>query len=151
MATNNNPGQTDRHEHRAELDRQRSRLRPGLRSDQPPGAGADADGGLNTVDTCGQNLNANFGTAVPATTYDPAVLNGWGVRPYNWEFSAGVQQEILPRLSASITYFRRIQGNFTVTDNVLTTAADYRQVQRRRAHRSASAEFRGRRCAGCST
>ena len=28
-------------------------------------------------------------------------------RPYNWEFSAGVQQEILPRFSVSAVYYRR--------------------------------------------
>jgi hypothetical protein len=58
-----------------------------------------------------------FGTAVPGTRYDPAVMDGWGVRPWNWEFSAGVQQEILPRLSASFGYFRRVGGNFYVQDN----------------------------------
>jgi hypothetical protein len=76
-------------------------------------------------DLCLGWLNANFGSAAPQTTYDPAILNGWGVRPYNWEFSAGVQQELLPRMSLSASYFRRILGNFQVTDNTLVTAADY--------------------------
>ena len=143
MATNNNPGQTiATNTARNWTDNDRDFV-PDCNLTNPLAQGPTLTGALNTVDTCGQNLNANFGTAVPATTYDPAILNGWGVRPYNWEFSAGVQQEILPRLSASISYFRRIQGNFTVTDNVLTTAADYRQVQHRRADRSTSAEFRG--------
>jgi len=35
---------------------------------------------------CGPNLNATFGNPNPATTYDPAILSGWGVRPYVWEF-----------------------------------------------------------------
>jgi hypothetical protein len=69
--------------------------------------------------------NLNFGNPVPATVYDPAILNGWGVRPYNWEFSAGVQQEVMPRLSVSVSYFRRIVGNFTVTDNTLVGPGDY--------------------------
>jgi hypothetical protein len=76
-------------------------------------------------DLCLGWLNANFGSAAPQTTYDPAILNGWGVRPYNWEFSGGVQQELLPRLSMNASYFRRILGNFQVTDNTLVTAADY--------------------------
>jgi hypothetical protein len=77
------------------------------------------------ADLCGPWQNSNFGNPAPATTYDPAILNGWGVRPYNWEFSAGVQHELAPRLSINATYFRRILGNFQVTDNTLVTAADY--------------------------
>ena len=76
---------------------------------------------------CGPWLTPSFGSAIPLTQQDPATLNGWNKRPWNWEFSAGIQQEISPRLSASITYFRRIYGNFLVTDNTATTAADYTQ------------------------
>ena len=54
----------------------------------------------------------NFGSTVPGTRYDRAIMDGWGVRPSNWEFSAGVQQELVPRVSASVGYFRRINGNF---------------------------------------
>ncbi len=43
-----------------------------------------------------------FGSSRVSTFYDPRMLEGWGVRGYNWEFSAGVQHEIIPRLSASV-------------------------------------------------
>ena len=76
---------------------------------------------------CGPNLNANFGSAVPAIRYDRAIMEGWGVRPYNWEFSAGVQQEVAPRVSVSVGYFRRINGNFQVTDNEALAASDFTQ------------------------
>src|SRR5262249_39515394 len=78
-------------------------------------------------DMCGPWLTPAFGSSVPGTTYDPAILNGWGVRPWNWEFSAGVQHEIAPRLSVSAGYFRRIFGNFQITDNEALTSADFTQ------------------------
>jgi hypothetical protein len=94
------------------------------------------DANHNNVPDCNfQNSQANgecsawvtptFGSAIPLTRQDPATLSGWNKRPWNWEFSAGVQHEIMPRLSASITYYRRINGGFLVTDNTATTAADY--------------------------
>ncbi len=69
--------------------------------------------------------NLNFGNAVPSTRYNPDILNGWGVRPWNWEFSVGVQQELVPRVSLTAAYFRRIEGNFHVTDNQLVAPSDY--------------------------
>jgi hypothetical protein len=74
---------------------------------------------------CLQWQTPAFGTAVPGTRYDPAIMNGWGARPWNWEFSVGVQQEILPRLSVNVAYFRRVEGNFQITDNEALSAADY--------------------------
>src|SRR5262245_61826650 len=35
-----------------------------------------------TRDLCGPWDNANFGNPALATTWDPKILNGWGVRPY---------------------------------------------------------------------
>ena len=70
--------------------------------------------------------NLNFGNANPnTTTINPEILGGWGVRPYDWQFGASVQHQLLPRLSVEAGYNRRWWGNFFVTDNVLTTAADY--------------------------
>jgi hypothetical protein len=74
---------------------------------------------------CGAIANQNFGKSVFSTTYDPAILTGWGVRPYNWAFDVSVQREILPRISASAGYFRRWFGNFVATVNRATPAADY--------------------------
>jgi hypothetical protein len=74
---------------------------------------------------CGAMANQNFGRNVANLAYDPEVIAGWGVRPYSWEFSAGVQQQLLPRVSASIGYFRRWYGNFAVTDNLATAVGDY--------------------------
>ena len=68
-----------------------------------------------------------FGTARPTTFYDPAILEGWGKRPWNWEFSGGLQQELLPRLSLTFGYFRRVQGNFYVLDNEALSPADFTQ------------------------
>ena len=41
-------------------------------------------------DLCGAFANANFGTSVFSNTIDPDVLNGWGVRPSDWDLSVGV-------------------------------------------------------------
>ena len=37
---------------------------------------------------CGTWLDLGFGSDRPTTFYDPAILSGWGERPWNWEFSA---------------------------------------------------------------
>jgi hypothetical protein len=68
-----------------------------------------------------------YGSARPTTFYDPAIMKGWGVRPWNWEFSAGIQHELMPRLSVSAGYFRRVLGNFYVQDNEALTPADFTQ------------------------
>jgi hypothetical protein len=75
---------------------------------------------------CGALSNQNFGQNNPNNTqFAPEVLDGWGSRLYNWEFSAGVQHEIVPRVSIDTAYFRRWYGNHLVTDNTLVSASDY--------------------------
>ena len=71
-------------------------------------------------DTCGA-LTGNslrFANALTGLTQvNPDLLGGWGVRAYDWQFSAGIQHEVLPRVSVDVQYARRWWGNFTVTDN----------------------------------
>ncbi|HKH74723.1 MAG TPA: carboxypeptidase regulatory-like domain-containing protein [Vicinamibacterales bacterium] len=74
---------------------------------------------------CGTVSDLRFGQAIPSTVYDPEVLVGWGKRGYNWEFSTGVQHQLFPRVGIDVGYFRRIYGNFSVTDNTLVSRADY--------------------------
>ena len=74
---------------------------------------------------CGAIDNQNFGTVVPGATFDPLLMTGFGHRESNWEFAAGVQHEVLPRVSIDIGYFRRIWQNFRVTDNLALTPNDF--------------------------
>jgi hypothetical protein len=74
---------------------------------------------------CGASANRAFGTPRPVATYDPDLLRGWGKRTANWEFSAGVQHELMARTSLDIAYFRRTYQNLTITDNRAASAADY--------------------------
>jgi hypothetical protein len=76
---------------------------------------------------CGAVANRNFGSTTPEVNFDEGLLTGWAKRDYNWELSAGVQREIMPRLSADFSYFRRWFGNFSVTDNRAVSASDFDQ------------------------
>jgi len=76
-------------------------------------------------DFCGQINNLNFAKPVFSNTYDPAILNGWGIRPFDWNVGIQVQQQVLPRVSVNVGYFRRWFGNFFATDNLSVKATDY--------------------------
>jgi hypothetical protein len=74
---------------------------------------------------CGAISDRNFGTARLSRNFDPEALEGWGVRPADWEFGVSVQQEVLPRVSVELGYFRRWLDNFFVDDNLATAPSDY--------------------------
>jgi hypothetical protein len=81
-------------------------------------------------DLCGPLSNNNFGKPIFSNSYDPAILQGWGVRPSDWQIGVSVQQQLLPRVSVEVGYFRRWLTHFsgtndTVNDNLFTTAANY--------------------------
>jgi len=70
--------------------------------------------------------NLNFGRpGALSIRYDPEWAKGFGLRTHNWEFSAGVQHEVMPRVSANVSYFRRIYGDFQATDNRLIGTSDH--------------------------
>ena len=95
-----------------------------------------------SIDTCGQISDLRFGTPIPSTSYDPAILGGWNVRPNNWEFSTSVQHEIVAGLGVDVGYFRRSFNNFTVTQNRAVIAGRLHALQHPGAGRSAAAEQR---------
>jgi outer membrane receptor protein involved in Fe transport len=73
----------------------------------------------------GPSTNARWGQPVITLRNDPAIVEGWGVREFNWETSVGVQHELLPRLSVNASYNRRVYGNFTVIDNLAVAPSAY--------------------------
>ncbi|HKF67643.1 MAG TPA: TonB-dependent receptor, partial [Vicinamibacterales bacterium] len=85
-------------------------------------------------DTCGAVVgnSVNFGkTGNNVALVNPAILQGWGVRPNDYQWGLAVQHQVLPRVSAEVAYNRRwfhwreAGGQGTVTDNLNVTPADY--------------------------
>ncbi|HTM03079.1 MAG TPA: carboxypeptidase regulatory-like domain-containing protein [Vicinamibacterales bacterium] len=83
-----------------------------------------------TKDSCGQISNLLFGSnQFVGATIDPSVTHGWGVRPSDWSFGASVQQQIFPRASVEVGYYRRVFTMFTtggvVTDDLNVGPNDF--------------------------
>ena len=74
---------------------------------------------------CGDMDNKSLGKEVFQRSYDPNFVTGFGNRPYNWGLSASVQQEVAPRVSVTVGYFRNWWGNWYAVDNRATVASDY--------------------------
>lgn len=74
---------------------------------------------------CGAMSDRNFGTPALLATFDPELMRGMGKRLANYEFSAGVQHELLPRVSVDVGFFRRIWANFSTIDNLSVSASDF--------------------------
>ena len=66
---------------------------------------------------------ANFGKAGAATIVNPDILHGWGVRPNDYQTTVTVQHEIIPRLSADLSYTHRAFHGFFVTDDLTRPGA----------------------------
>ena len=81
---------------------------------------------------------------------NPEILNGWSVRPADWQIGASIQQELMPRMSVEVGYFRRWLTNFTTTDNESLTAVDF-DLQLYRAQRSTAPGRRGYAISGRTT
>jgi hypothetical protein len=75
-------------------------------------------------DLCGVVSNTRFGQNVLTNNFDPALLNGWGVRPSDWTLDVAIQRQILPRTSVTLSYSRRWFNGFTVNDNLALQPSD---------------------------
>jgi Carboxypeptidase regulatory-like domain len=73
---------------------------------------------------CGPG-NPSFLKSIPPLTTDPALTDGWNSREYSWDVTAGVTQQIAPRVSVQVDYVRRSWGNLTATVNRAWTPADF--------------------------
>jgi len=68
---------------------------------------------------------------VSTTNFDQGLLSGWGVRPSDWALGVSVQQEIIPRASVEVGYYRRnftqwftggvVQDNLAISPNDVAT------------------------------
>ena len=67
--------------------------------------------------------NPAFGTPQFTTFYDPSVIDGG--RQGTWQFSVGVDREVLDNVSVSVTYFRTQHFNQTVRDDQSRVLGDY--------------------------
>ena len=87
---------------------------------QGPTLGGTANVTVIAVDSCAAQTGAgaNFGKPGAATIVDPDLLTGWGVRTHDYQTEITLQQEVLPRVSAEVSYIRRTFHGFMVTDTL---------------------------------
>jgi hypothetical protein len=66
-----------------------------------------------------------FGSTNPAQSFSSDLLTGFGNREANWEYSVGIQTELVTGVSLDVGYFRRDWQNLQVTDDRSLTASDF--------------------------
>jgi hypothetical protein len=74
---------------------------------------------------CGAMANRDFGTVQSTLAFDPDLMNGWGVRSNNWQFSTGLQQQLITGVSVSVDYWRTTFGNNVIVDHTNYDASDF--------------------------
>ena len=75
-----------------------------LRPDQPGGQ-QQASGRRSAAAPSATRRSARWRRGT--TNYDPAIVDGWHVRPNNWEMQFSIQRELMPRVSVYAGYTRR--------------------------------------------
>ena len=77
--------------------------------------------GTPQLDEIGPSNNPNYGLSVITTQYDENLRRGT-----NWEYSAGIERQLGAGWALSAMWHRRSYGNFRWTDNLNTSADDWR-------------------------
>jgi len=89
---------------------------------------------------CGPWSDLNFGKQTGGTRYADDALNGFNSQYHNWQGSLSIQHELRPGIGINLGYYRTWYGGdcggsgltntvtcLLVTDNLLTTPADFDQ------------------------
>ena len=84
-----------------------------------------ASGAIQFNELTDSTSTPTFGRNIPTTSYDPAVLNGWFKRGFNWEYTLSAQHQLAVGTSINGGYFRRKFGNQTVTDDLRYDPSSY--------------------------
>jgi hypothetical protein len=81
---------------------------------------SNLNAGFFTTTQCGRESEAGVSPSVRAYCQASGqnLLSGWDQRRAEWQLGIGIQHELLPRLSAEITYNRRWYYNQQVTDTL---------------------------------
>jgi hypothetical protein len=82
----------------------------------------DANGECAQMTGNDRNFGAVSGTL---TQVNQDTLRGWNVRQSDWQWGITVQQEVIPRVSAEVSYNRRWFLGAKVTDNTVRGPEDY--------------------------
>jgi Carboxypeptidase regulatory-like domain len=75
-------------------------------------------------DLCGVLSNTNFGKNVLTNNFDRGILNGWGVRPSDWNLGISLERQLFRAASVNVAYRRRWFRGFTVADNLSLEPSD---------------------------
>ena len=76
----------------------------------------NSDGSVQFNEVFGGTSNFGQITSRP----DPNLARG-----YNWEYSASIERELVPRLRVTVGYYRRVFKNLDLTDNVNLDPSDW--------------------------
>ena len=93
-----------------------------------PGDGlvqGDASNPAPNGELIGPNTNLAWGLPRITTFHDPNWAFGWGSRESNWEYSGGIQQELVSGMSLDVAYFRRVWVARSVVDDRALSSGDF--------------------------
>ena len=80
---------------------------------------------VNKNGECGDMANKLLGTNSFERNADPGWTTGWGKRQYNWNLGVSIQQEVAPRVSVNVGYYRNWFKNQPILDNLAVDPSSY--------------------------
>jgi hypothetical protein len=75
-------------------------------------------------DLCGALSNASFGTSGLTNRFDAGLVDGWGIRPSDWNLAVSIEHQLAPGAAVTVAYRRRWFHGFSVVDNLALQPSD---------------------------